>query len=65
MGRRKATVNPSKSGVTREGTCSECWNIFTIAALYHKRNGKRKCMYEVLEHQCENCLFYLSPETAI
>lgn len=37
MGRRKAAVNQNKSGVAREGTCSESWNIFTIAALYHKR----------------------------
>lgn len=37
MGRRKAAVDQNKSGVAREGTCSESWNIFTIAALYHKR----------------------------
>lgn len=45
MGRRKAVVNQDKSGVTREGMCSESGNIFTIAALSHKR----KWMYEVLE----------------
>lgn len=36
MGRRKAAVNQNKSGVAREGTCSEYGNIFIIAALYHK-----------------------------
>lgn len=41
MGRRKAAVNQNKSGVAREGTCLESGNIFTIAVLYHERNGKR------------------------
>lgn len=42
MGRRKAATNQNKSGVAREGMCSESGIFFTIAALYHKMNGKRK-----------------------
>jgi len=42
MGRRKAAVNQNKSGAAREGMCSESGNIFTIAALYNKKNDKRK-----------------------
>lgn len=37
MGRRKAVVNQNKSGVTREGMCSESGDIFIIAALSYKR----------------------------
>lgn len=61
MGRRKAVVNQNKSGVTREGMCSESGNIFIIAALSYKR----KWIYEVLEHQRENWLLYFSSRTEL
>lgn len=40
MGRREAVANQNKSGVTREGICSESGNFFfPISVLYHAMNG--------------------------
>lgn len=59
MGRRKAVVNQNKSGVTREGMCSESGNIFIIAAFLIKGNEYMKYW------NISNWLLYFSPRTEL